>query len=157
MRARVGVLAVAAREFVPLGARQPLRAHQAVAAQALALELAGHLLKLRAHLVDALREVEEVFGAQEEALVRPLRPHELQLRGQLARVRQSLVAAHVLAADHDGADARGDGFEHSRFPRPVLADEKRHGRAQLDRAEFSDDRQCERERPAPLRRRVEAD
>src|ERR1043165_875818 len=157
VRARVCVLAVAARKLAALTAHGPLRELQPVALQTLALELAGHLLKLRAQLVDALREVEEVLRAQEEAFVRPLRPGQTKLRGQLARVRQSLVAPHVLAADDDRADAPRDGFEHRRLPRPVLSDEERHGRAQLDLAEFFDDGQREGESVAPLRRGVEAD
>src|SRR5436305_268830 len=63
VRARVRVLAVSPRELAPLPAHGSLREPQAVAFKPLALELLGHLLKLRARLVDALREVEEVLRA----------------------------------------------------------------------------------------------
>src|ERR1044072_4008846 len=111
VRARVCVLAVAARKLATLPAHGPLREPQPVALQTLALELAGHLLKLSAHLVDALREVEEVLRAQKNAFVRPLRPRRLKLPGRLGRVRQGLLPPPVLAAADDGADARRDGFE----------------------------------------------
>ena len=95
------------------------------------------------------REPEEVLGAQEEAASRPLRPRQGQPVGEAPDRRQRLVALDVGAADRDHPGRGGDGFEERGLARPVLADEERDRRRELDGGHRPDRRDIEGE-PAGL-------
>src|SRR5215471_3587634 len=86
-----------------------------------------------------------------------VRPRELQLPPQGARILQRLVALDVIAADRGQFDARADRFEQRRFARTVLAYEESHRRTELELIEFFDQRQIERKARSLLRRGFQAD
>src|SRR5215471_1368592 len=86
-----------------------------------------------------------------------VRPRELQLPPQGARILQRLVALDVVAADRGQFDARADRFEQRRFARTVLAYEESHRRMELEMIEFFDQRQIERKARSLLRRGFQAD